>query len=120
MTPKKFLGNVRVPMPASELRDKVLSQAKKSFGAELSASWTDRLWKNRGVRYAWSTGVIVSLLVLIFWNPTLPGMKGVEFTEQISKDDRMEINALGIQQKPAMTVQFRNVDTFQILEGEDL
>lgn len=120
MIPKKLFENVRVPRPAPELREQAIAQARNYFGSKGSTLLIDRLWEDHVVRYAWSTGIVASLLVLIFWNPPLPGMNRVEFTEQISRDDRMEINALGIQPKPAMTIQFRNINTSQILEGEDL
>ena len=87
MKHEKFFDNTGVPEPPSTLRDEVLTQARRAFGSEPAPSSIDRVWESRAARCAWSAAVIVSLLLLITWNPPLPGTSPSAPIETISPLD---------------------------------
>lgn len=112
----KIFDGVRAPEPPSNLRARVLAQAEASPTSRSPLPVESPYAVRPVAGYAWATGMAALLLILLFWNPPLPGIGAAGVSGQTSESVPEDIQwALTIPQRMAA-----NANAWRALEGEKL
>jgi hypothetical protein len=115
MRNKQIFENLKVPVPRSELKEKVVLQADLAMKTGLRIAVFSR---RRSFQYILATGIIGCFLFLIFWNPPIPGSNSFPIArEEISANDQTQLGAFSAR------LQYHNsekqrMNALRALEGE--
>jgi hypothetical protein len=118
MKNEKLFENLSLPAPPPELRKKAIERAGHSLASQPALSWTDRVGANRGGRYFPGAGLALGCLILLFWNPPLPGTNPVRQSPQISDNDENAIDL--VQSSLRVFAHLKSLNDLRALEEGDL
>jgi hypothetical protein len=115
MRNKKIFENLKVPGPPSELKQKVIVQARRALETGPRSSSFSR---KRSLDYILATGIIGCFVFLLFWNPPIPASNSIPISQQdISAIENPDVRAFSAR------LQYKKRENQQIslllaLEGE--